>query len=269
VFGLFKKKPTMQQKSTIELSLVKLCEDGCCAVVGESYYQDALRATSRICSVGPEGRAAFTAALVPEPDNPYDSNAIGVYSPEGKVGHFSQNDAVEYRQLFAEVTRFGYHGGTCEAYLTGGGPGKPSFGVVLHLADPGSCQAELRGEDFQQDDLGEGDKQGRSGPGYVRGRHFTSFVDVVKELRRAGREEDAERLLLELVEATEAENEVEGLGVAPWYYQQLAISYRKRGDLRSEIQTLERFACQKHAPGVMPPTLLDRLEKARMVERRG
>jgi len=263
MFRLFKKKPTTQQKSTIELSLVKLCEDGYCAVVGESYYQDALRATGQICSVGPEGRPTFTAVIVPEPDNPYDSNAIAVYSPEGKVGHFSRDSALAYRELFAEVTRLGYHGGACEAYLTGGAPGKPSLGGGRHLADPESCAAELRGKDWEGDDLGEGHKPARSGLGYVRGRHFTSFVDDVKELRRAGREEEAERLLLELVEATEAENEVEGLGVAPWYYEQLAISYRKRGDLRSEIQILERFAGQKHAPGVMPPTLLDRLEKAR------
>ena len=82
-------------------------------------------------------------------------------------------------------------------------------------------------------------------------------------------EGEAERLLLELVEATESENEIERLGVAPWYYEQLAISYRKRGDIRSEVQILERFARQKQAPGVMPPTLLNRLEKARALEQRG
>lgn len=109
----------------------------------------------------------------------------------------------------------------------------------------------------------------RSAPGFVRDRHYTSYVDTVKELRRAGHEGEAERLLLELVEATESEDEIERLGVAPWYYEQLAISYRKRGDVRSEIEILERFARQKHAPGVMPSTLLNRLEKARALERRG
>ena len=43
----------------------------------------------------------------------------------------------------AEVTRVGYQGGACEAYLTGGETDKPSFGVVLHLADAESCLAEL------------------------------------------------------------------------------------------------------------------------------
>lgn len=94
MFNLFKRKPTLEQNSTLELSLVELCEDGYCAVVGESYYQDALRATGRVCSAGGEGRPAFTAALVPEPENPYDSNAIAVYSPRGKIGHLSRDDAL-------------------------------------------------------------------------------------------------------------------------------------------------------------------------------
>jgi hypothetical protein len=148
MFSLFKRKP---KKSTIKLSLVTLCEDGYCAVVGESHYQDALRATSHLCSVGLEGRPTFTAVLVPEPDNPYDTNAIAVYSHEGKLGYFSRDSAIAYRELFAEVKRLGYQGGACEAYLTGGEADKPSFGVVLHLADAESCLAELA----RTDDLDE------------------------------------------------------------------------------------------------------------------
>lgn len=143
LFGLRRKKASSGARSSIELSLVELCGDGYCAVVGESHYQDALRGTSRICTVGPDGRSTFTAALVPEPANPYDSNAIAVYSPEGKLGHFSRETALDYRGLFAEVICLGYHGGACEAHLVGGTFDKPSFGVVLHLADPESCLAEL------------------------------------------------------------------------------------------------------------------------------
>lgn len=95
-------------------------------------------------------------------------------------------------------------------------------------------------------------------------RHFTTYVDQVKGLRKSGRDAEAESLLLEMVEATEAES---GMGVAPWPYEQLAIIYAKRGDLDGEIAILERFAKQRHAPGVKPPKLLERLEKKR--KRRG
>lgn len=142
-----RKRPTTPPTTTVQLSLVTLCEDGYCAVVGESHYQEALRSTSRICSVGPEGRPTFTAALVPEPENPYDSNAIAVYAPEGKLGYFSRESAIDYRRLFTEVTRLGNHGGACDAYLTGGTADKPSLGVVLRLADAESCLAELHERD--------------------------------------------------------------------------------------------------------------------------
>jgi hypothetical protein len=102
-----------------------------------------------------------------------------------------------------------------------------------------------------------------SARGFVRGRHYTEYVEDVKALRRSGREVEAERLLLELVDATEAEARAEKWGVAPWYYQQLAISYRKQGNPQGEVDILERYARQTSAPGPMPPELITRLEKAK------
>ena len=106
-------------------------------------------------------------------------------------------------------------------------------------------------------------KDRSSTPGLVRGRHYTEYVEEVKALRRLGREIEAERLLLELVDATEAEARAEKWGVAPWYYEQLAISHRKRGDPQGEVHILERYARQMHAGGSMPPNLLERLDKAK------
>jgi hypothetical protein len=51
--------------------------------------------------------------------------------------------------------------------------------------------------------------------------------------------------------------------VAPWYYEQLAISYRKQGNPQGEVDILERYARQTSAPGSMPPELVTRLEKAK------
>ncbi|MGD9734271.1 MAG: hypothetical protein AB7V58_01490 [Solirubrobacterales bacterium] len=44
-----------------------------------------------------------------------------------------------------------------------------------------------------------------TGPGYLRRNHYTEYIDQVKELRRSGLTDEAEQLLLELIEATEAE----------------------------------------------------------------
>ena len=98
-------------------------------------------------------------------------------------------------------------------------------------------------------------------PGYVDGKHFTRYIDTVKELKRKGEYDRAINLLLKLVEATEDESRVEGFGVAPWYYEQLAIIYKKIRDKDNEIKILERFTKQKHAPGVTPGKLYERLNK--------
>jgi hypothetical protein len=99
--------------------------------------------------------------------------------------------------------------------------------------------------------------------GLVRGRHYTTFTDEVRQLKREGKTEAAERLLLELVAATEEEARAEGWGVAPWYYEQLAILYAKRQDSQQELAILERYDGQRHAPGAGPSKLSARLQKLR------
>jgi hypothetical protein len=100
-------------------------------------------------------------------------------------------------------------------------------------------------------------------PGYYNGRHFTTYVTDVKRLKKAGKLNELEKLLLELIAATEAESATEGWGVAPWYYEELAKIYRKKKEYSKEVNILERFAKQRHAPGVKPPRLLERLNKAK------
>ncbi len=103
-------------------------------------------------------------------------------------------------------------------------------------------------------------------PGYYKGRHFTEYVDEVRNLKRAGRLEAAARLLLNLLKATEAESRATGDGVAPWYYEHLAIVYRKLKDPVNEKRLLLRFAEQVHAPGARPEKLLKRLHAIGLTE---
>jgi len=100
-------------------------------------------------------------------------------------------------------------------------------------------------------------------PGYYGGRHFTTYVRDFESLKKSGKFIELENLLLELVKATEAESVLDGMGVAPAYYSELAILYRKQKEYFKEISILERFAKQKHARGVMPAKLLERLGKAK------
>lgn len=99
--------------------------------------------------------------------------------------------------------------------------------------------------------------------GFCRGRHFSTYVEEVRSLKRSRSWAEAESLLVELVGATEREDRATRGGVAPWYYEQLAIVYAKRGESAKEISILERFARARHAPGASARRLLDRLERLR------
>jgi hypothetical protein len=81
--------------------------------------------------------------------------------------------------------------------------------------------------------------------GFFKGEHYSNYPDRIKELKKAGKYNEAESLLLEMVEAVEAESKKMNYGVAPWYYEQLAIIYNKMKLRDKEIEILERFSKQK------------------------
>jgi hypothetical protein len=97
----------------------------------------------------------------------------------------------------------------------------------------------------------------------IEDARYSDCWEEAMRLERQGRLKAAEELLLKLVKADEDESTATGLGVAPAGYARLAIIYRRQGRYKDEIKILERFANQKHAPGVGPSKLLKRLEKAR------
>ncbi len=128
----------------VERSVVELAGGGHCAVAGESFYGAAIARTVSLCWVDEQDDRVFRASLVPEPDNKYDENAVGVWSAMGQIGHLPREDARKYRPLFDEIRRRGYDGGSCEAFMLGGTPDKPNIGIVLRLSAARICLDELR-----------------------------------------------------------------------------------------------------------------------------
>ena len=97
-------------------------------VVGESHYQDHLWRLAG--GVRAERiRCGIQAVLAPEPENPYDSNAVCVWIEDGVVGYLSREDAVVYRAgLMALMTKYG------SAIALGGhilGGGRRSDGIGM------------------------------------------------------------------------------------------------------------------------------------------
>jgi len=97
--------------------------------------------------------------------------------------------------------------------------------------------------------------------GYIDNKHYTAYCDKAFQLKKEKKYDLAIDLLLRIIDATEAESKAEGCGVAPGYYEQLAIIYRNLNLPDAEKQILERFSNQQHAPGVKPFKLIQRLRK--------
>jgi hypothetical protein len=82
--------------------------------------------------------AWFPAELIPQPDNPYDANAVAVFSPYGHVGYLDRDHALAYKQTFDMLANNGYAG----AFV-------PAFGrleeqqVVLCLSLAENCRRHL------------------------------------------------------------------------------------------------------------------------------
>lgn len=110
-------------------------------VVGESFHRDALAALAGAESFG---ATLMWACLVPDPDNPYDRNAVKVVIDSKHVGHLSRDAAIAFRPVADRIRELG-----CEALCAaqiGGGGGKRLYGVVLDLGAPEQCLMSLGAE---------------------------------------------------------------------------------------------------------------------------
>jgi len=93
----------------------------------------------------------------------------------------------------------------------------------------------------------------------IGGRHYTEHVGDLASMVRDGQFDEAERRLLAICDLMEREQH--RMGVAPWYYERLAIMYRKQKRRADEIAILERYFRQRRAGGAKVAKLAARLEK--------
>src|SRR5262245_8825420 len=126
----FRSEGTVSSEGTLRLTCEVLAAGALRSVVGEAHYKPALDGTAAMAVPGgppwPGGGwvaapvaererdlPRFQAVLVREPVNAYDSNAIAVYSPVGKIGYLSRDDAEDYQDVLIAVEDGGAQGGAC------------------------------------------------------------------------------------------------------------------------------------------------------------
>lgn len=106
-------------------------------VKGESQYQAALhRVAGRPSDYV---QVQKLAALVPEPNNPHDENAVRVVIEGHLVGYLAAEDAEDYEEVLQTLAGR-RQVGACQAMIYGGG--EKSFGVWLSLAAPEKTLSE-------------------------------------------------------------------------------------------------------------------------------
>jgi hypothetical protein len=135
VFGFGKKK--------LSVDTWVIDPTGRCTVEcrGESQYQDALR---KVIGGKPkeEVRVPKQAALIPEPDNKHDRNAVKVYIDGVHVAYLAAEEAEDYAEGFA-LCQSQKRGLACQAVIVGGGKKKPSLGVWVDLPTPAKLLKQI------------------------------------------------------------------------------------------------------------------------------
>lgn len=98
----------------------------------------------------------------------------------------------------------------------------------------------------------------------IGGRHYSTYVEEIRSLKRTGDYSAAERLLLQCITAAEAESRSNSWSLAPAYYRELAIIYRKQGRFADEASLLERYEREALIHGAPSGELVERLAKVRV-----
>lgn len=134
-----------RKTSLIEATVLKTRKSrGFVAAVGESQYQKELREIVR-SNGGPDPggvRIEVFVALVPEPRNRHDPNAISIQLDGKKLAYLSREDAEEYQEVVRLLAARNSIG-AARAVILGGARNKPSYGVFLDLADPDEVLDDL------------------------------------------------------------------------------------------------------------------------------
>ena len=116
-------------------------------IVGTAPYQEALEA---IAGDKPESAPELEkwAHLIPEPDNPWDRNAVAVYIDARKIGYLPRESSPAYAALLTQLWATSRARAVCRAVVIGGSykvttqagsvaeVDEEQFGVKLALAAP-------------------------------------------------------------------------------------------------------------------------------------
>jgi hypothetical protein len=81
---------------------------------------------------------------VPEPDNPYDANAVAVRIGGALVGYLARADAAVWQPILKQLSSAG-QAAVCDAMISGRGAGgeTTNLGVFMHLPSAAEARTQI------------------------------------------------------------------------------------------------------------------------------
>jgi hypothetical protein len=185
--------------------------------------------------------------LEPDPGNKHDSNAIKVIGCS-KGWFFTKRRFVGYvpKEVAKGIVEGGFFAQVRPRLLKTYVGDRGFVEILFQLLGPKGIKHEYRQSTASKDD----------------------HIALIERLCHEKKYEEAIQELLVLVDSTEKAARKRAQGVTPWYYERLAIIYRKQKRYADEVSILERFEAQPTAQGALPAQLVERLVKARQLRDR-
>lgn len=130
LLSFLRKKPVDEELEVVYIG----CESFDVELVGEASYQATIAAAAKAATTTHRDFPVVDIALIREPENPHDPNAIAAYaSGFGTVGYIPRASASTWAAFFDKQAAKGIRYG-CRAIVTGGpARDRDSYGVVLNL----------------------------------------------------------------------------------------------------------------------------------------
>ena len=231
-------------------------------VAGESHHRQAIAQLFHSWGLAEGGITMRTAALIPEPTNRYDKNAVMVVVDGSLVGYVPAEDAPRIKAQCARVPRGTVAACSVRIWAKNANGEWPAR---VTLAFSGSTERE---RDFAVEHAAERDEQRRyevtGSVGSVRGASWVQQRSAVAELKRQGRLDEALALVDECAAASQRVGAALNERPDPWPAEQQSIILRKLKDPERELAALESYVSACGSFGV-PDKIGDRLNRARVV----
>lgn len=245
-------------------------------VAGEHHHREQIARVFRGIGRAEGGVTMQTAWLIPEPNNPYDRDAVKVIILGEQVGHVPAEVSASVSRACRAVGRGSVASAPARLWARVEDDGTWRARVTLTFSGTTESEKDYaeerreieRWEAERAQEAAEREERKRAkaaklAAGDVDGTHWKALKPTISELKRQQRFEDARAELDKCISAAEREAAMDSSRPDPWPSEQMSVVLRKLRAFDDELSVLERYvtACGSNE---VPESVLTRLSRARV-----